>query len=116
MITILASSRYADINTILFYIYKALHDHPYICEIVEFYMPKRSLRSSSQCMLDVPTIGTNEHVARLFSYIAAISWNAISDDGLKHSEHVDDFRKRLKTIFVSVPSRFSCLPLVLVRF
>ena len=50
MITILASSRYADINTILFYIYKALYDHPYVCEIVEFYMPKRSLRSSSQCM------------------------------------------------------------------
>ena len=29
-----------------------------------------------------------------FSYAAATLWNAISDDGLKNSEHVEDFYRK----------------------
>ena len=48
-------------------------------------------------MLDVPKIRTKKYGARQFSYAATILWNAISDEGLKNSEHVDDFKTRLKT-------------------
>ena len=48
-------------------------------------------------MPDVTKIGTNRNEARRFLYEAATLWNAISDDGLNNSKHVDDFRKGLKT-------------------
>ena len=48
-------------------------------------------------MLDVLKIITKKYGVRQFSYAAATLWNAISDDGLKNSEHVDNFRKGLKT-------------------
>ena len=85
--------------TVLLYTYKALHEcaPPYICELIELYVPRRSLRSSSRCMLDVPKIRTKKYRARQFSYATAILWNAISDDGLNNSEHVDDFKKIMKT-------------------
>ena len=35
--------------------------------------------------------------ARQFLYVAVTLWNAIFDDVLKNSEHVDDFRERLET-------------------
>ena len=50
-------------------------------------------------MLDVSKIKTKKYRARQFSYTAATLWNAISDDRLKNSVHVDDFRKRLNTYF-----------------
>ena len=46
-------------------------------------------------MLNVPNIRTKKYGAS-FSHAAATLWNAISDDGLKNSQHVDDFRKGLK--------------------
>ena len=62
------------VYTVLLYTYKALHEcaAPYICELIELYVPRRSLRSRSRCMLDVPKIKTKKYGARQFSYAAAI--------------------------------------------
>ena len=42
-------------------------------------------------MFYVPKIRTEKYVARRFSYALATLWNAISGDGLKNSEHIDDY-------------------------
>ena len=57
-------------------------------------------------------IKTTKYGAGRISYAAATLWNTLSDDGLKNSGHVDDFRKGLKTYlfkitFILVLSLFS---------
>ena len=85
-------------HTVLFYNYETLHEFAslYIHEIIEMYKSRKSLRPSSQCILDIPKIRTNKYRARQFCNAVETSWNAIYNR-LKNSEHVDDLRKRLKT-------------------
>ena len=103
--------------TLFGFILKALL---YICEIISIYKLRRSLRSSSQCMLDVPKIKTKKYGARQSSHAVATLWNAISDNRLMNSEHV--FCKRLKTclfknyFYFSTQHQFSSPLLVLFIF
>ena len=53
---------------------------PYICEIIEMYKPNKSLRYSSQCMIDIQKLITNAYRTRRFAHVAATLWYAISDD------------------------------------
>ena len=82
----------------------------YIGEIIEINIPwyiiyirdssellaRSSLESCSQyiCLM---MFQLKTYVAKRFSCAAVASWNVISDNRLKNSEHVDDFCKRLKT-------------------
>ena len=49
----------------------------YITELLTLYKPKRSLRSASQKMLEVPKSNTKSCGDRSFSVAAAKLWNAL---------------------------------------
>ena len=61
------------------------------------------LNSCIQNSIDVTLINkyvskNKKYEAKQFSYAAATLLNAISDDGLNNSEHVDDLKKRIENI------------------
>ena len=81
---------------ILLMTYKALNCQApsYITEFLTLYKPKRSLRSASHKMLEVPKSNTKSYGDRSFSVAAAKFWNA-------HPLYIKDtknsFKSSLKT-------------------
>ena len=83
---------------ILFYTYKALNDSapPYIRDLLQQYLPTRTLRSETKHMLCVPKSKTVTYSKRCFKIMAPVLWNSLPYD-IKTSESLGVFKKRLKT-------------------
>ena len=83
---------------LLLYVYKALNDLApiYIFNCLELYVPKRNLRSSSDCLcLDYP-ITKNKAGDRNFTVYASKLWNNLPMT-LRNCTSVNAFKKALKT-------------------
>ena len=83
------------INLITF---KALNDIGplYIKEILTYYEPTRVLRSSSQCLLNVPNFRLATFGGRSFYVQAPILWNALPFE-LRTLNSLSIFKSKLKT-------------------
>ena len=73
------------------------HQEPsYLHELLILHNPVRSLRSSSQCLLDIPNI-RSENGRRSFSFAAPTIWNSLPL-ALRSSTCLTSFRSSLKTL------------------
>ena len=83
---------------LLLYVYKALNGLApmYISNCLKLYVPKRNLRSSSDCLrLDYP-ITRNKAGDRTFTFYASKLWNNLPMT-LRNCTSVNAFKKALKT-------------------
>ena len=78
--------------------YKALNDMApvFISDLVNRYVPTRSLRSSSKNLLEVLRPSTKFYGARSYVVAAATEWNCLPSE-VRHAETVSIFKSRLKT-------------------
>ena len=78
--------------------YKAFNGHgpQYIRDMIEPYVPTRSLRSDSQKLLTVPKFRLSTFGGRSFEYGAALLWNRTPID-IRNSPTLQTFKSRLKT-------------------
>ncbi len=85
---------------ILVLTFRALHGQApaYISELLEFYNPSRSLRSSGQCLLVTPYTRFKTRGDRAFQAVAPRLWNALPLP-LRTLTSVESFKKQLKTLF-----------------
>ena len=68
----------------------------YISELITPYTPTRSLRSSSQLLLQVPPHRTKTYGKRTFAFSAPALWNSLT--ATLHSQiNLDLFKSHLKT-------------------
>ncbi|XP_078533484.1 uncharacterized protein LOC144819505 [Lissotriton helveticus] len=83
---------------LLTHAHKALHDQgpSYLNNRINFYAPKRHLRSTSHALPAVPRIRRATTGGRSFSYLAAKTWNSLPTDLRLTQDHLS-FRKKLKT-------------------
>ena len=79
-------------------VYKALNGHAplYIRDLLDVYVPKRSLRSEDKGLLVVPKTRLRSMGDRSFSCYAPKMWNTLPAS-LKDSPSVDVFKSHLKT-------------------
>ena len=87
--------------------YRALHGQApaYIADLVKWYKPGRTLRSSNQGLLETPPTTFATRGDRAFQAVAPRLWNALPQD-LKNAGSVGIFKTQLKTIlftYVTVP-------------
>jgi len=82
--------------------YKILSTHQpaYLCSLLFPYEPMRALCSSSQQLLNVPTV-TTDFGRRAFSYCAPKIWNKIPA-AIRNTPTVQTFKYRLKTHLFSL--------------
>ena len=78
-------------------VYKCLQDiaPPYLRNILQLYIPSRTLRSSYNYQLEVPHISTNLS-KRSFSYADPELWNSLPLE-IKIAPSLSSFKKCLKT-------------------
>ena len=78
--------------------YKALSGFApvYIVDLLERYTPARSLRSSNQLLLKVPSTNTVTYGDRAFSVAAPKLWNSVPYE-IRSSESLNKFKSKLKT-------------------
>ena len=73
---------------------------PYLSELIPSYVPSRSLRSASQCRINIPGYHDNtqkkQSGARSFKAVAPSLWNPLPLS-LKSSPSAESFRRSLKT-------------------
>jgi hypothetical protein len=83
--------------------YKALHGKgpEYLQELLTFYVPNRSLRSSGDSKLCIPRCKYVETEKRAFGVRAPMEWNKLPAD-LRGKETVESFKKALKTYLFKV--------------
>ena len=83
---------------VLLYTYKALNGlaPQYISDLVQTYVPARSLRSASQSLLQVPKFRTATYGTRSFRVSAPQLWNQLPDH-VKQAPSLLTFKKQLKT-------------------
>ncbi len=86
---------------ILLITYKALNDlaPPYISELLTHYTPRRTLRSSSQCLLAPPSsreVSTAYYGNKAFSVSAPRLWNALPFE-IRNARSLATFKRMLKT-------------------
>ena len=77
--------------------YKALHtgQPPYLSELLQYYEPTRTLRSSSSFQLSVPRHNL-EFGSREFRISAPKIWNLLPAS-IRNSPSIPTFRRHLKT-------------------
>jgi hypothetical protein len=87
---------------VLLYTYKALHGlaPQYIRDLIEVYVPTRSLRSASQSLLKVPKSRTVTYGSRSFRVSAPQLWNQLPEH-VKQAPTLVSFKKLLKTCLFS---------------
>nr|XP_054752548.1 uncharacterized protein LOC129258279 [Lytechinus pictus] len=68
----------------------------YISELVSPYTPSRTLRSSTQLLIQVPRLRTKTHGERSFSYSAQTLWNSLPST-LRSQNNPGLFKSQLKT-------------------
>ena len=85
---------------ILLLTYKCLNGHApeYLSELLQSYMPSRTLRSSSKDLLKEPSYRTSSYGKRAFSVIAPRLWNSLPME-IRSSPSVASFKRSLKTHF-----------------
>ena len=83
---------------ILLLTYKVRHDMApmYLCELLHSYVPTRTLRSSSQDLLQTPSCRTKTYGERAFSIIAPKLWNDLPYE-IRHAPSINQFKNSLKT-------------------
>ena len=83
---------------VLLITYKALYGMapPYIADLINKYIPKCNLRSSTSNQLEVQHYNLNFYGHRTFSCAAPILWNLLPDD-LRHCDSLLSFKRQLKT-------------------
>jgi hypothetical protein len=88
---------------ILVLTYKCLHNcaPTYLQESVQPYEPTRSLRSSSQSLLQVPKTRLKTYGDRAFAMAAPILWNMLPQN-LRECDSLDIFATALKTYLFSM--------------
>ena len=68
----------------------------YLSHLISCYVPSRSLRSSSQNLLNVPRCRTKTFGNRAFSFQSPILWNALPCT-IRSQQNIDLFKKQLKS-------------------
>ena len=68
----------------------------YLCELLQPYVPCRSLRSTSQSLLVIPKSRTVSYGDRAFSIVAPRMWNNLPEH-IRNSSTVSGFKTALKT-------------------
>ena len=68
----------------------------YVCSLIDHKSNTRSLRPSSQYLLEVPRVKLQSYGARSFRYAAPVEWNQLPID-LKVSPSLATFKSKLKT-------------------
>ena len=84
---------------ILLITYKALHGKTpaFISNLIRKYIPRRSLRSSAELLLEMPTCPrTKFYGERSFAIAAATQWNRLPTE-IRHVNSVQQFKTKLKT-------------------
>ena len=83
---------------LLVLVFKAYHGlaPSYICDLVERYSPRRSLRSSAKNLLQVPQYNLKTYGLRAFSINGPILWNSLPAD-LRSITCLTLFKTKLKT-------------------
>ena len=83
--------------------YKCLHGSSpsYLSDLLNPYVPVRSLRSNTENLLVVPPYKLKSFGFCSFSYTAPVLWNALPSD-IKDSDSLDSFKAKLKTYLFSV--------------
>ena len=81
--------------------FKAIHGMApsYICELITIYVPKRTLRSSSQLLLSLPPrreVSTLYYGNRAFSVAAPTLWNKLPAE-VRNANTLATFKRLLKT-------------------
>ena len=89
---------YRVMYKVLLYTYKALHGlaPQYISELIQAYVPARSLRSANQSLLCVPNTKTVTYGGRSFRAAAPQLWNALPIS-VKQAPTLETFKRHLKT-------------------
>lgn len=91
---------------ILMITYKSLNGlaPPYLKELLTSYQPSRTLRSSTQALLEIPrTVSTITYGERAFSVSAPKLWNALPQQ-IRSAKSLATFKKLLKTHLFNNPS------------
>ncbi len=83
---------------ILLLTFKALHNSapPYLSDLLQIYIPKRTLRSSSSVSLVVPSVRLATMGSRAFSCAAPNIWNSLPQS-IRESDCLTTFKSCLKT-------------------
>ena len=83
---------------ILLLTFKILNDQApsYLCDLVETYVPTRSLRSSSQNLLTKRSFNLKSYGKRAFFHAAPELWNALPPF-IRSSQSIQQFKSELKT-------------------
>ena len=83
---------------ILLYTYKALNELApiYLTDLIECYIPPRTLRSADQNLLRVPATRLKNYGMRAFATAAPALWNTLPVN-IKGAGSIGIFKKRLKT-------------------
>ena len=68
----------------------------YLRDMVERYMPERTLRSSNALLLKVPRFKNKTLGARTFAYAAASIWNSLPRE-IRFIDNIYSFKLSLKT-------------------
>jgi hypothetical protein len=78
--------------------YKCLHDlaSAYLQQLLQTYEPSRTLRSSAQCLLEVPKTRLKSYGDRAFAKAAPSLWNSLPLD-IRQCNNLDLFKTSLKT-------------------
>ena len=79
--------------------YRAMNGQapPYISDMLEWYVPSRTLRSANQGLLDTPHTNYVTKGDRAFQAVAPNLWNALPKD-LRFAASVGIFKNHLKTL------------------
>eukprot|EP00794_Sanderia_malayensis_P001036 gene1036-363_t len=77
------------------------HGPQYIRDMIEPYVPSRSLGSDSQKLLTVPKFRLSTFGGRSFEYNAALLWNQTPID-IRSSPTLQTFKSRLKTYYFQI--------------
>ena len=83
---------------ILCVVYRCLSEcaPSYLCELLTPYIPSRVLRSSSQGLLNTPTMKLKKYGHHSFSYAGPTLWNDIPAS-IRKCDSLMSFKKQLKT-------------------
>jgi hypothetical protein len=76
----------------------------YLRTQLQYYTPSRTLRSTNQCLLQIPRVST-ETGKRSFSYTAPSIWNKLPTE-IKHAASYQTFKRRLKTHLFNKPNAY----------
>ena len=68
----------------------------YLRDMVERYMPKRTLRSIDALLLKVPRFKNKTLGTRTFAYAAASLWNCLPVE-IRPAHNINNFKSLLKT-------------------